>query len=383
MTGDKRLVGLPLSLLALAGVFFPIPLGKLADKIGRKPTTIICTAMAGCGLAIMAWSVMIESWGILLLGATVCGAGISGAVIYILAVTDMFPPQRKGEASGIINLGAYIGAAGGPLLGGIIASAYGLSYSFILGSVVVFLAVILLFWVSPDPLEIGIHLDQYYPDLEGSNPTELKSEVTPRSLKEIFRLFPIQVQFWSRILIHSPRVILFILTPIVLSEYGYSMALVGTVIMAMGIGMLFASFPVGKLADKYGRKKMIILAAIISLIAIVLEIYTTNITLLIAISFCVGLGFAMVNTVAPSMVADITHPVERGMSMGVFGMAAGSGFFIFPALCSWIYGSFGLKSVGYFVGVLMVMIVLITIPLRELKPGRYDHVGTRNGAIHT
>lgn len=377
ITGKKELVGLPITLLALASIFSAIPLGKIADKAGRKLTGIVSTLVLGSGFTVAAWGISVNSWSIYLSGNILIGLGLGGNPLFVLAVTDMFPPKRKGEASGLAFLGMYVGTTIGPFLGGVIAGAYGFTYAFLAGSVFAVLGVIILLLVSPDPLEIGTHLEKYYPELEEESKMEEKKELKIRNISQILRLYPIQVQFWSRALVHAPRLFLIVLVPIVLTEIGYSMAWVGTLIMVMGIGMFVMSFPVGRLADRYGRKKMIFWGAIISLLAIAAEVYTMNMVLLGIIFLAIGFGFTAINNVAPTMVADITHPLERGKAMGLFGIAGSAGAVIFPILSSWVYGTLGPLYVGWVGAGIILLILLLLIPLRERTPGVYDNVGAR------
>lgn len=377
ITGKKELVGLPLALSTLAAIFSAIPLGKMADKAGRKLGVILSALVLGSGFIVAAWGISVNSWSIYLFGNILIGLGLGGNPLFVLAVTDMFPPKRKGEASGLAFLGLYVGTTIGPFLGGVIAGAYGFTYAFLAGSVFAVLGVIILLLVSPDPLEIGTHLEKYYPEFEEESRVEEKKEIKIRSIPQIFRLYPIQVQFWSRILVHAPRLFLIVLAPIVLTEIGYSMAWVGTLIMVMGIGMFAVSFPMGRLADKYGRKKIIFGGALISLLSIAAEVYTMNMVLLGIIFLAIGFGFTAINNVSPIMVADVTHPLERGKAMGFFGIAGAAGGIVFPVLSGWVFGTFGPLYVGWVGAGIVLVILFLLIPLREKTPGVYDNAGAR------
>lgn len=372
-----ELAGFPLTLFSIGALGLPIPLGKIADKVGRKPTAIFCSLLLGLGLAIVAWGFSLKSWYGYLLGCVVMGLGFGGNALFVLAVTDMFPVQRKGEASGLALLAVYIGYIAGPFLGGMVADWYGFTYAFLTGGLIAALALIFLLLVSPDPLKIGTDIEKYYPELEQRKLGEVKKELKTRTLARIFSLYPIQVQFWGRILAHAPRFFSVVLIPIVLTEAGYKMTLVGTLLMFMGVGAFIMSLPIGRLADKYGRKKLICSGALISMVAIVGEVYTMNIILLGIIFLGIGFGFTVMNNIAPTMVADVTHPIERGKSMGLFGIAGSSGAIIFPVISSFIYGKFGFKCVGWVGAGIMLLILALLIPLRERTPGVYDHAGAR------
>lgn len=246
-----------------------------------------------------------------------------------------------------------------------------------MGGLTAALGVIFLLLVRIDPLKIGTEIEKYYPELEQRKQGEVKKEIKTRTLARIFSLYPIQVQFWGRILSHAPRFFSVVLIPIVLTAAGYKMTLVGTLLMFMGVGAFIMSFPIGRWADKYGRKKLIFFGALISLIAILGEVYTMNIILLGAIFLGIGFGFTVMNNIAPTMVADVTHPIERGKSMGLFGIAGTAGSVIFPVISGFIFGKFGWKCVGWVGAGLMLLLLALLIPLRERTPGVYDNAGAR------
>lgn len=377
ISGKVELAGFPLTIMSLFALCLPIPLGKMSDKFGRKLPTIFCTLVMGLGLVIVALGFSMKSWYLYLLGFAATGLGFGGNVLFVLAVIDMFPNERKGEASGTAHLAVYSGIIIGPFLGGMVADLLGFTYAFLVGGLIAALGAIFLLLVRPDPLKIATDIEKYYPEIEQRKPSEEKKELKARTLARIFSLYPIQVQFWARILAHAPRLFSVVLIPIVLTEAGYNMTLIGTLLMVMGVGTLIMSFPIGRLADKYGRKKMIFSGALISMLAILAEVYTMNIILLVIIFLAIGFGFTVTNNIAPTMVVDITNPVERGKSMGLFGIAAATGVVIFPVISSWIYGNLGYKYVGWVGAGIMLIILILLIPLREKSPGAYDHVGAR------
>jgi len=377
LTGKKELIGLPLSLLGLAGVLIAIPIGKISDKIGRKPCAIFSILVMGGGLIFTAWAVYIGSWAMYLLGYIIIGLGLGGNFLFELSVFDMFPPNRKGEAAGFVFLGMYFGFLMGPFLGGVIADHYGFIATFLLASLFEVVGLVCLCMVHSDPLKIGINIGKYYPNLKTINSSENKKELKTRRLSEIFRLYPIQVQFWSRVFVHGPRLFLLVLTPVILTSCGYNMTWIGFLLMIMGTGTIVISFPIGKMSDKYGRKRIILLGALISMIAIILSPYTTNITYLSIIFFFIGFGFTAINNAASTIIADITHPNERGKTMALFLIASNTGPTIFPALSSIIFASLGFIYIGWLGAVIMLFILLLIVPLKEIGPGVYDNFGAR------
>ncbi len=124
----------------LSAAVFLLPFGRLADIYGRKKIFLIGLILfvitsVLCGLS---------SSGVMLIIAR-SSQGLASAMIFgtsMAILTDVFPPQQRGKAIGIIIASVYLGSSLGPVLGGIItllkgewAEAKGESFD-LLGSVI-------------------------------------------------------------------------------------------------------------------------------------------------------------------------------------------------------------------------------------------------------
>lgn len=115
---------------ALFYTVFGLPLGRLSDRIGRKPVI---------ALACIAWSAMTmlcgvaTSFAMLLLfrvGVAIGEAG--GSAPSVAMVADLYPPSHRSRALAIFLMGPALGAVFGLGMGGWIADMYGWRWAFIL-----------------------------------------------------------------------------------------------------------------------------------------------------------------------------------------------------------------------------------------------------------
>ena len=121
--------------------FLAIPVGWLADRSNRvRVLSAACAlwsaATMGCGLAM--------NYAQLAVARMTVGIGEAGGVPPSYAIiSDYFPPERRGTALGIYNVGPPVGAALGVAFGASIAAAYGWRTAFLaLGAVGVVAAVV-------------------------------------------------------------------------------------------------------------------------------------------------------------------------------------------------------------------------------------------------
>jgi MFS family permease len=142
-------VAITIFLLVMAALM--IPGGKLTDRYGRKRCFIVGLLLYGVGALLSAVS---PGLGVLILGNSILeGVGTALLIppVYILT-TLLFPEvASRARAFGVISAMGGIGAAAGPLLGGIIASTFGWRWAFVFQALVIAVIVMLSAKIA-DPL---------------------------------------------------------------------------------------------------------------------------------------------------------------------------------------------------------------------------------------
>lgn len=142
-------VAITIFLLVMAALM--IPAGKLTDKYGRKRCFTVGLVIYGVG-AIM--SAAAPSLGVLILGNSILeGVGTALLIppVYILTTLLFSEVTSRARAFGLISAMGGIGAAAGPLIGGLITSAISWRAAFVFQALII----VLIVWLArrvKDPL---------------------------------------------------------------------------------------------------------------------------------------------------------------------------------------------------------------------------------------
>jgi MFS family permease len=123
----------------LGGLFFAVPGGRLADRLGVRPSLLGGLALGALGLLAGAAAPSFLGF---LLGLFVAGTGWSVVNPALgKGIMDVFPPHERGVAMGIKQMGLTLGGVASALALPAVAAAYGWRGAVVAGALVVALPV--------------------------------------------------------------------------------------------------------------------------------------------------------------------------------------------------------------------------------------------------
>ena len=251
--------------------------GRVADKKGRKITLIRSSfGMALCNILI-AFQTTPE--GVVLI-RLVQGlvSGFYSASITLIASES--PIERTGWALGLLASANLAGSLIGPLLGGYIADTVGIRNDFIIVGTLMGLAGVLA--------TIFIH-ENYVPQ---PNPEKLSIRKLKEQIPEFNSIVALCVaSFIYAICIMSLQPVISVyIKGIVPSDTENLAFIAGAVFSAIGIAQLMSSSPLGKLVDKIGPRKVLVVSLIYVGILNIPQAYVSDVYQLAIIRFLQGFG---------------------------------------------------------------------------------------------
>lgn len=228
--------------------FFAIIMGPLSDKIGRRKILLIGT---GCISFFLFLHFFVETfWELLAVRAF---AGMAGGVLSGSAVAyvgDYFPYEKRGWANGWIMSGMAMGQILGIPIGTYLADLLGFRVPFLIFGAIMAITFVLIFLKVPQPnvdlakdrVTLKGALQKYYQLL-------LRSEVRAVAIAYVFMFLSISIYV--------------VYLPTWLEDtFNVSGTAIASLFFVGGIANVITGPIAGKLSDKLGRRKIIIISCL-------------------------------------------------------------------------------------------------------------------------
>jgi MFS family permease len=371
LADSAALAGLSVGLIGLSRFLMSYPVGKITDSYGRKPGILLGLVLALAGAIALGLSMSFGSVVMFIGGMLVFGMGMNAAQQLRVAATDMFPPHLRAQALGYVALGSLVGIMITPLLvsiAEILASGSGhepLGLAWLMLPVLIVPGMILVAFVRPDPKEIGMQLERYYPGYSPPPPTPAEHRAAFSALS-LLRRAPTRLAIVSNCAAQGNMSIVMVLTSLVLAHHGHSLTSIAFSHTFHTVGMFGFTIPLGKLADRFGRGKVMVPGVATTLVGAALVTFAPSFWSITLGTFLVGIGWAAANVAATALIADWSETTERGRAIGVNDSLAGGVSVVTALLTGPLIEWNGLPAAGV-TAIVFALVPLLLLTARELK----------------
>jgi MFS family permease len=337
--------------------------GRWSDKLGRKPILILGWLI---GLPVPFILIYAQAWSLVVFANVLMG--FNQAMTWTMTVTskiDLVGQKNRGLALGINEFSGYIGQASGGVITGFLAASFGLRpYPFYFGLSSVLLGLVLSIALAKET--------KSHARYEAST---VKNSSVP--LKSFYGIFA-NTTWRNKTLFACSQAglvekftdtLVWGLLPLLLALEGVNLLTVGLIAGSYqgvwGVSQLFT----GTLSDRVGRKPPIVAGMWTMAVGVVLVAYgRTFLPWLLIASFVMGFGMALVYPVLLASVADVTHPDERGASLGVYRLWRDSGYGFGAIFIGIVADAFNMSIAFYFSAIILLGSgLLVFLLMRETK----------------
>jgi MFS family permease len=341
------------SAFAFLRLIFAPASGRLVTRFGERRVyvsglVIVAASTGACAFAQAYWQ--------LLLFRSSGGIGSTMFTVSALALlVRLSPPHLRGRASGLWATGFLMGSISGPLLGGGLVEI-SLRLPFLAYGVAVLLAALLawLFLRGPGPAAP--------PPADPENTITVLTAWAHRAYRAA--LSSGFATGWAVFGVRVSLIPLFVTEALHASE-GFA----GLSLSIFAAGNVAALTVSGRLADKYGRRPMVIYGlAVTSAGTIWLGFTDTEFTFLAA-SLIAGVGSGMLSPAQQAAVADVIGPRGGGGPvLAAFQMATDVGAILGPLLTGVIAEVFSYPMAFGLTGLISVLALLVWLTAPETRP---------------
>lgn len=315
--------------------------GRFADRFGFKPILLINCFGIATSVFFMGFVSSVEVFFILrLLNGLVTGF-LPTSLAFISSQTSR---EEAGKRLGTLQMGGVAGMLFGPILGGLLADAFGFSYTFIITSISVVIAALLVLFGIKEQRRVK------------------KKKVVAYSRQVIFKgLLRHRLMFNIMIVTTLIQVGNFSIQPL-LSLYVSDLThaanvafLAGLTFSATGLGNLLFARQWGKIGDNIGYEKVLGLLLILSFLFIVPQAFVTSLWQLVALRLLFGISTGGMIPLTTALVRREAPLEIQGEVMGYNTSFRFLGNIIGPMFGGIVSGYIGIPAVFIVTGGLFVL----------------------------
>jgi len=345
-------IGMVISTASVAATALMFPSGVLIDRVGKKRMLLASVVLSTVPLVLMARA----------------GGWVAVTPLYMVfsAAFSLFVPSRmamiaeratqgnRATLFGILNMAWPISGILAPALSGFVVENYG--------------------WMLPFYIAGGIMAVSILPTLmlkEGRGPVvEVAEEGKRGSLRDPRYLGFMALFFVFHVAMSTGQGCVYTVLPLFLkNEVGLTASTIGLFFTGSSVLTLFTQYPSGWLADRYGRKRLILACiAPIPILYGVWPLVDSWVVLLVLNSLAFGL-WSMTWPASLAMLSDFVPPELRGSAFGVRMTGVRLGFTLGPLFGGYLYSGMGGSSVFMAAAASFLLGIGLALFLRESPDG--------------
>ena len=153
-------------------------------------------------------------------------------------------------------------------------------------------------------------------------------------------------------------------------EFHVSRTQVGLAIGLFGVGRIFVSLPAGYLAQRIGRRFVLILGTAVNALGAFMVAISFSYPWLVGWRMVSGIGSTMTTTGVSVFLSDVSSPENRARYLSLHELSILAAQSIGPVIGGFIGGHWNLRAPLYFQGMLMLVGMLVVVfGVPETRPG--------------
>ncbi|MBS7619194.1 MFS transporter [Candidatus Bathyarchaeota archaeon] len=327
--GSGIQIGLVVAGYWMSRILLEIPSGVISARYGYYLPMVIGLVLTTVGIFLNALAV--DPFQLLL---TRILQGFGAPLFFAISmtfVTQLFDAKNRGNAMGLFQGIEFVGTIIGSSFSGYIIATLDFRMSLILCSILSGLGLIILLFA---------------PNVRRHELRTASTSLSLSQLREVFKsrnLLIVSAATFSEFLMTNG--ILFTIFPIYAKEtLGFTLQSIGLIMGARSLGFVISMFAMGTVADRIGRKPVLVFGVVFTGLLTLLIGFATSFELLTLIIFCSGISTGAIWVISPVVAAESVEPSYRGTAIGVYRTFFDLGSIVGPIVMTIIQESLGMLA---------------------------------------
>jgi len=386
-------------------------MAKLSDIYGRKSIYVLDILLFAIGSFITITSFSID---MLILGRAIQGIGAGGIFPVANAfIGDIFPPERRGGALGILSSIWGVSFVLGPILGGLLLN-HGWQWLFIINIPVAVIVIIASLYILPKTdrnrminfdwlgiITLSVLVSSLAYGINQINTNNFLVSITSLQVWPFLILAAVLLPVLWKVeeaaqdpliqvdLFKSKEVKLItsimvgtglvqastIFVPVfVIAALSFSITNASLMLLPIVLTMAIGGPIIGRLLDRYGSRNIMFTGTFIMIIGLfILSIFSKSFYLFVIGEILIGIGMSTAIGSPPRYIMLIeSPPKERAAGQGLINIITSGGQLIGGALIGAVIGSYAGNLIGYqlaylLIGFVAIFMTILTIGLKVRK----------------
>ena len=362
-------IGAIVSAFAAAQLLTQIPMGRVADWIGRVYMVVFGFALMAVAATLYHFA---ASAGTFMLLQAIAGLGAACLWPPLMAMlAEDTDPAARGRVMGAFNTVFFLGISMGPLAGGFINSALGHEAVFTAWTVVALLGALLCVLTLKESAKDKRAATASAARFAAANVPLIKPGMRVTFAAGcIVRARGGVCSSFNNALLPLYAIALFDATP----------AMIGSIMFIHGLGLAVFNIPGGMMSDRMGRRLPALAGSLVATAGVLWYSAASGYWALFVAVGIAGAGAAFSTPAVAALTADICDPTRRGEAFGYFltsfnlGMVLGALVFgfvaewlsLWGAVLAWGFTSFALSLFGFLIRETLPSSTVVVAP--QLRP---------------
>jgi MFS transporter, DHA1 family, tetracycline resistance protein len=346
-------------------VFSPL-LGRLSDRVGRRPVLLVSLAFSAASYL---WLGLADALWMLFAARLIAGAGAGNIAAAQAYISDVTTPEGRAKGMGMIGAAFGLGFTLGPALGGLVAST---DPGAAVSSRPAFLAAALS---ATAFVLVLVRLKESLSPATRAAPSRVSRWQAAQDVLRRITLRPLILLLFVTVAAFAAMETTFALWAN--SAYGWGPAQIGYVFLYVGVVLVIVQGAlIGRLSRRFGEARLVAAGATLIALGLFLLPFALVLPLLLVVNALLAMGMGLLNPSINSLISRQAGSDERGGVMGVAQSASSLARVIGPAVAGVLFDRFG-RDMPYYVAAL-VMAVVVLMAVRLLR-----RAGTAEPAAQT